>query len=323
MDKQKFRIINIALQITLGLLFLLSAILKATDLQQFISDVQSFNVLSLGIVEKAAIIIVILEFLIGFAITASIWPKLAIAAAVACLVCFEVIAFYSVLAHKEWVCSCFGPLFRGRFSYSTIIRDTFMLALAIYIFFFRAEEYLFKNFPSVISNTVITLFIVLFAAALIFSHPLNVPKENIIVGCKLTNLKFQTIDGEKLDLTKHEKKYLLLVFFDAKHDCASCLTEFLLWKKLQENYNSAIQVVGIGSAPSRDYLALWVKARKIKFPVVFDYGKTFIGKFNITTPIKIFLDQNNAVVLMNESTGDKELQGGFTDEINAILDVKN
>ncbi|MDP2209907.1 MAG: redoxin domain-containing protein [Bacteroidota bacterium] len=322
MEKGVWKYINIGSQVLLGLIFIISAILKTVYFQLFIESLQSFNFISHNILFYIATGIILLELIVGFFISSGRYAKYAVITSIILLSLFNIIGVYSILLEKNWICACFGPFLSGSFSFSTILRNTFILILALYVYSFRSKEYTFNILSN--SNTVILL-LSLVSLSIILSVPLiqkKVQKEHIKIGNIIKNMKIQSIDSKIIDTSERKRTLLLFIIFDAEKDCASCLIEFSLWKKIYEDYNSVIEVIGIASARSEDFLRAWTNARKIKFPIIFDERKELFAEYKISTPLKILVNSFNEIVSIQKSTDNLELQNAFLDEIENFLKEK-
>ncbi|MDI6786401.1 MAG: redoxin domain-containing protein [bacterium] len=322
MEKGVSKYINIGGQVLLGLIFLISAILKTVYFQLFIESLQSFNFISHSILYLMATGIIILELIVGFFISSGLYTKYAVITSIILLSLFNIIGVYSILWQKNWICACFGPFLLGNFSFSTILRNTFILILALYVYSFRSKGYHLKSLSNSNTGILLLLMVLLSFILLIPIMQKKVQKEHIKIGNIINNMKIQSIDGKIIDTSERKQTLLLFIIFDVEKDCASCLTEFSLWGKINEDYNSMIEVIGIASARSEDLLRAWTNARKIKFPIIFDERKELFAEFKISTPLKILVNSFNEIVSIQKSTDNFELQNAFLDEIKNFINKK-
>ncbi|HZX11383.1 MAG TPA: TlpA disulfide reductase family protein [Acidobacteriota bacterium] len=91
--------------------------------------------------------------------------------------------------------------------------------------------------------------------------------------------------------------YTLLVFF-SPIDCAPCLEEKDLWKRISEE--GKVKIVGIGRHIDMKELRDWVENSEIFFPVLYDIESKVTKKFGISkTPLKILINNKGKIILID------------------------
>lgn len=104
------RIAALVLRMALGLLFIVSAILKLVGIDEFEIYLFSFNVLQLNAAFLFARLVIIAELLVGIGLLANIWNKFVDTCALLMLVVFSVFLCYAALIGRNDSCHCMGPL---------------------------------------------------------------------------------------------------------------------------------------------------------------------------------------------------------------------
>ena len=104
------RIAALALRMALGLIFIVSAILKLVGIDEFEIYLFSFNVLQLNAAFLFARLVIIAELLVGIGLLANIWNKFVDTCALLMLVVFSVFLCYAALIGRTDSCHCMGPL---------------------------------------------------------------------------------------------------------------------------------------------------------------------------------------------------------------------
>jgi len=111
--------------------------------------------------------------------------------------------------------------------------------------------------------------------------------------------------------------YTLLVFFSPT-DCASCLYEKELWKRISKE--GKIKIIGIGRHIDRRELKEWVKNSEIDFPVLYDVNSQVTKKFGIRrTPLKVLVDNRGIIKSVDRVRLIPSEQEEFLRELREIL----
>jgi peroxiredoxin len=99
--------------------------------------------------------------------------------------------------------------------------------------------------------------------------------------------------------------------------------EAYMWEKIHENYSSNIKVIGIGYADNKRQLDIFLKHKKIKFPVWYDKDKKFLKYYNIKTPKRIVINIDNKIMIIENPTGSKFFQDMFMTELFSLINSSN
>ena len=113
--------------------------------------------------------------------------------------------------------------------------------------------------------------------------------------------------------------YILFIFF-SPYDCGECLLESNYWEEIHKNYsNNFFKVFAIANAPRKREITLFVKRRKLTFPILYDKDNKIKKALGIRrTPIKILLNQDNQIIFAQYSTNNTENNKKLTDRIVLI-----
>jgi peroxiredoxin/uncharacterized membrane protein YphA (DoxX/SURF4 family) len=306
--------------IVLALVFLTSGALKLIEFQSFKESVYSYDIFSEFTTNIVVVGILLLELLIALSMLLGIWPKMGLMSLIFLLLFMNAFTFYSVIGNKHWVCQCFGEIFANEINFLTILRNIALLTLSVLVFFLKTEYYSFENkleryyFP-------IILGIVLFGIYFSFYHKDNpTEKRDLRTDDTISNFKFLPINRkDTINTSKRKEPFLVLVFFDVS-DCTPCLLESYLWRNLFENYQNEVMIVGIGSAPSVDVLRIFLKNKKLNFPVMYDMKKKIIQSYSFITPQRILLNTKNKILDFERSTDSLVKQKRFIEKLESAIE---
>lgn len=104
------RIAALTIRILLGMLFIVSAVAKWVDIDNFEVHVFSYQVLSLNVSLVVARLIIIAELLVGIGLVSNVWHRFVNICAVLMLVGFTFFLGYAALMGRTDSCQCMGPL---------------------------------------------------------------------------------------------------------------------------------------------------------------------------------------------------------------------
>lgn len=126
------------------------------------------------------------------------------------------------------------------------------------------------------------------------------------------------LSGERYSSQRivNNSPHTFLVFFSPA-DCASCLLEKELWKKISEKM---IKIIGIARHIDLRELKDWVENSEINFPVLYDIDSEVTRKFGIDkTPLKLLLDDRGKILLVDNVRIILSEQEEFIEELDKIL----
>lgn len=114
--------------------------------------------------------------------------------------------------------------------------------------------------------------------------------------------------------------YILLVFFSI-YDCALCLYEMELWKRIFEERK--LKIIGITGTADREELKDWTEKNGIFFPVLYDTESQATKNFGISeTPLKVLIDSSGKILLVDNAKITYREREEFITKIDKILDQR-
>ena len=117
------------LRLVVGVVFLLSGLLKAIDAAAFANLISEYGMMRLGVV---APLIIVAEILLGLLLIFNIRPRKVSAITVAFILFVSAVYLYGVLARGITDCGCFGPLkWLNSRPWLTFTRNALLIALLI------------------------------------------------------------------------------------------------------------------------------------------------------------------------------------------------
>lgn len=117
----------------LAVVLLAAGIGKLSDRPAFVEVIHSFRILPARLSRALALSLPWLEVVIGAALALGLWTRLAAATAVVLLAVFSVAIAVNLVRGNALECNCFGPLYRGRISGWSLLRNAVLAACAIWI----------------------------------------------------------------------------------------------------------------------------------------------------------------------------------------------
>lgn len=111
-----------------------------------------------------------------------------------------------------------------------------------------------------------------------------------------------------------EYSYTLFVFFSPS-DCASCLYESNLWRRLSDE--KRINVIGIAKHSDKRELVDWATNNGLTFRVLFDQNMDVTRAFGVTdTPFRILADRYGKIILTDKVRVSNLEQEAFYEYLN-------
>lgn len=104
------RLTALIVRMLLGVFFIVSALSKLMDIDQFEIYIFSYNILSLNLSFLVARVVIVAELLVGLGLLSNIWKRLVDTSALLLLVCFVLFLCYALLMGRTDSCHCMGSL---------------------------------------------------------------------------------------------------------------------------------------------------------------------------------------------------------------------
>lgn len=104
------------------------------------------------------------------------------------------------------------------------------------------------------------------------------------------------VSGKPYSLYNDKAKLKIILLFNTQ-DCAGCLDEYRLWKRLDTIYpDDTVSIIGISNNKDTNEVILFIKERNIQFPILLDQDN-FIKKsmgFRFS-PLRIIVNNHNII----------------------------
>jgi len=132
-------------------------------------------------------------------------------------------------------------------------------------------------------------------------------------GQKLPELFATSIDGNSIQLSKYQGKFLLLDFWGSW--CAPCLGEFPALKVFSQKYSAKLSLIGLICKDTKDNARAIIKSKSLNWTQLYSETDEFGPLFGITGyPTKILIDPYGTVLKTFIGVNDTVL-----DEIATII----
>jgi rhodanese-related sulfurtransferase/uncharacterized membrane protein YphA (DoxX/SURF4 family) len=138
-----------SIRIFVGLIFIISAILKLVDLNTFKSTIFAFNFFSAGISSLISFIIPLVELLLGIFLVCGLFIKFSAISLNVLIVFFSWVTFYAIRNKLDFSCGCFGSFWDLKFSWYHLIFLSIIFILNVIVIIYSKEiwslEKIIKN----------------------------------------------------------------------------------------------------------------------------------------------------------------------------------
>lgn len=125
------RITALTARMLLGLFFVVSAIAKLLDIDNFEIYLFSYQVLSLGMSQVVARVLIVLELLVGVGLIANVWNRFVDCCAVLMIAAFSLFLCYAIWQGRHDSCQCMGSLLQINPTLSLLKNACLLLVLLL------------------------------------------------------------------------------------------------------------------------------------------------------------------------------------------------
>lgn len=132
MNKAK-TILPIALKMLLGIVFIVSAVLKILDMDQFEIYIYSYHFFSLNFSFLVARVAIIVELVLGIGLVSNCLHKLMWWGSMVMLLGYTLLLIYALLLGRSDNCHCFGDVLRFN-PWQSIIKNVVLMALFLLVY---------------------------------------------------------------------------------------------------------------------------------------------------------------------------------------------
>ena len=122
-----------ATKIIVGLIFVISGVIKISNPQEFIETVNNFKMLPPATVNLFVIIIPWVEFASGLLLMFNIFPKETAAIITGLVIIFTIAIVVAMIRSLTFSCGCFGDIFPQDLGFLKILENLVLLGLTINI----------------------------------------------------------------------------------------------------------------------------------------------------------------------------------------------
>jgi peroxiredoxin len=292
-----------SLKIILIIVFLGSGILKILSFEEFLYTISSYYIIPQSITIYFASLIILTELLIGLFLLFDIVSNITLMLSLFVICSFTLFILYSIIYNKDYSCNCFGNLLSGKINYLTLIRN---IIIAIIIFLVYKHPVTLFSVEKLNTNRILLLFLIFIVLSPAINY-LLLTKDNrqLRIGEKIQNIKFTDINGNDIDTKLTKESFLLIIIFSLK-DCPKCLLEGYYWDQFKLDYKTKVYVIGIAKNSTFDEVQLFIKQKKITFPIYLDNSNLFLRNSEYVSPIKILLNKERIIVDLSVADGSSE-----------------
>jgi uncharacterized membrane protein YphA (DoxX/SURF4 family)/peroxiredoxin len=310
----------IILRIGFGLVFVFSGSVKIATLTEFAKALSDFKIIPELLISSVAILIPIIEILIGTAILLGLKTALMSQLAVAMLVVFTAVIVAKLSEGAEISCACFGPLSSAKMSGATVGRNMALLCWGILVFALAGKRPAAQNsqkqekrarmpvFWKNVQGLIGFLFLFFLAIEVILLSKQNSDLKSRLkmlvgdgnnVSLKPEELappfKALGLEGQEVVITYNGEyaKTLLLIFSTS---CEACERNLPNWSEIASKLQGgSCRVLGISIDPL-DKTKNYALAKSMNFPVVVATDRAFKQSYKIFfTPQTILVDSRGEV----------------------------
>jgi len=141
------------------------------------------------------------------------------------------------------------------------------------------------------------------------------------IGEPFHSFSLRDLEGREWELEKLGGLLKVIILFSLS-DCASCLQEYTLWKKIYEYYHlNKLQIVGISHNSDPHELLSFIQAKEIKFLVLNDPGDTVRGAMGFRrSPLRVVTDANNRILDIASPDAELRKQKEVLNMLNSFLE---
>jgi uncharacterized membrane protein YphA (DoxX/SURF4 family) len=126
--------IVVAIRIIIGAVFLLSGIIKLTDVHLFARSIKNFGFVPDSFIAILSVTVPVVELLSGLFLLLGLWIKIFSGVVIGLLIIFIAAIIPNIAFGNEIDCGCFGPLSESKVGIGLLVRDFIMLGLTLAVF---------------------------------------------------------------------------------------------------------------------------------------------------------------------------------------------
>ncbi len=292
-----------ALRILIGIVFILSAILKLSPIAPFENLLLKLDIVPWNLVPFAARGIIGFEFLLGFMLVANVYIIHSLRVTLFTLIGFSLfLGYLHVFVSSQDNCGCFGEIVELN-PIQSIIKNCLLILVVLYVL--RNKTVLPSNMFSKFQLYIATLIIVgSFALPFIFNIPILAGEEgNYVIkpGMKISHPSMKSVVFNTKDTVDVTQNKHVLCF--ASLTCSTCKFAISKLESIHKKHPEfAISIIFL-DVPQRDSLLseVRIKTGLQTIPYTFVPAEDFFKTSHNKLPFIMFVDNGQIKNLRNYS----------------------
>lgn len=133
-------------RIFIGIIFCISGSIKLLTLREFVQKVYEFNIIPNKFVTEFAIMLPIIEYILGVLLILGLFIKKACAGLIFLLIIFIIAIGTNLWQNNLIECGCFGSILQGNIGWPLLFRDILLITILGYIIKKSTYIFAFDNY---------------------------------------------------------------------------------------------------------------------------------------------------------------------------------
>ena len=301
-------------RILIALVFIISGIIKLLSAKDFISSINSFEVVPVSLQLPIGYLIIMLEIVLGVLILLNVKLNFSLKTIISILIIFTAFLIVKYSEGAEVSCGCFGDLSTGKISISNILRNLILIIVAIVVLSYNIKlgsknklqdtnKLVYNNFLFY-GKTFFVVGLVFISVALAYQNrelknktAILLTEKNVInEGETATAFNAQDLNGNQLKMFNETTNNKKLLYIFSTH-CKTCRINIPNWIDLTEQVNKkGIDIFAV-STDSLNLVREYIKTNPVNFSVYSSPDSLFREKYKAyLTPQTILINENNKIV---------------------------
>ena len=286
MNKAK-TILPIALKMLLGIVFIVSAVLKILDMDQFEIYIYSYHFFSLNfsfLVARAAIIV---ELVLGIGLVSNCLHKLMWWGSMVMLLGYTLLLIYALLLGRSDNCHCFGDVLRFN-PWQSIIKNVVLMALFLLVY--KVKGWHFRGQWLALAGVTVACTVAVFAV----SPPDNFLPNNSGKSLQADYFNAALDEAPLDDLNLREGKHVICFFSTGCEYCQMAAHKLSLMQQFYGFPAENITYVFMGSEEGVERFYEHSESARYR-NVLFEDVRNLLAIVNGNFPTIVFLDNGEVV----------------------------
>jgi peroxiredoxin/uncharacterized membrane protein YphA (DoxX/SURF4 family) len=317
------------LRISLGGIFVLSGTIKVFNLTGFAESIASLEIIAPELVFISAIVLAVLELLIGIALCFRILPSYVSKIVLFIVAIFTVVITVKYIEGADVSCGCFGELDADQINLLTVSRNIILLLWSFLLvgyfkfrkilisglhpresssfinsikhFYFATKKHFINSFKINIAFMLVMFLMIQNISLSNQNRKLKdivsgnfIDYEGLRTGDTLKTIKVYEISDRTIELKFKGSNFLIFLF---KTSCDPCIENFDNWIKLSDEIKEKEVRVFAISLDSAAATKKFILEKKTKFPIYHSVDNEFKQQFKAyVTPQTVLIDESGTVI---------------------------